>query len=160
MDNRIILFIIAGVSIIILALLCPKKKAGKTTKDYSNEYKPKYVLTTNEKRAFQIINEVTNELGYTVLAKVRLYDLIEPKDRNNKGARWKIQAKHVDYVICDKNLIARYIIELNDNSHNREDRKERDEFVTTALRNCGYKVLNTKYIEKDRLLSWIREQEN
>lgn len=160
MDNGIILLIIAGVSIIVLALLLPKKKASKTTKDYSNEYKPKYVLTTNEKRAFQIINEVTNELCYTVLAKVRLYDLIEPKDRNNKGARWKIQAKHVDYVICDKNLIARYIIELNDNSHNREDRKERDEFITTALRNCGYKVLNTKYIEKERLLSWIREQEN
>lgn len=156
------LFAIAGILIIIINIiaLLPRKKAKKTTKDYSNEYKPKYVLTTNEKKAFQIINEVANELGYTVLAKVRLYDLIEPKDRNNKGAQWKIQAKHVDYVICDKKLIARYIIELNDNSHNREDRKERDKFVTTTLRNCGYKVLNTKYIEKESLLSWIKEQEN
>ena len=94
-----------------------------------------------------------------MLSKVRLFDLIEPLDKTDKGAQWKIQAKHVDFVLCDKSLVARYIIELGDKSHERDDRIERDAFVLTVLRNCGYKVLITKNIDTDRLVSWIREQE-
>lgn len=126
---------------------------------YLKSYKSKYVLTTNEKDAFRKIKEAADETGYTVLSKVRLFDLIEPLDKKDKGAQWKIQAKHVDFVLCDKSLVARYIIELGDKSHERADRSERDAFVLTVLRNCGYKVLLTNNIDKDRLISWIQEQE-
>lgn len=39
------------------------------------------------------------------------------------------------------------IVELDDSSHNRQDRKERDDFVDLILRSVGYKVIHTKYID-------------
>lgn len=127
--------------------------------NYIKSYKRKYVLTTNEKDAFRKIKAAADLTGYTVLSKVRLFDLIEPLNKTDKGAQWKIQAKHVDFVLCDKSLVARYIIELGDKSHEKADRIERDAFVLTVLRNCGYSVLITNNIDTDRLVSWIREQE-
>lgn len=127
--------------------------------NYIKSYKRKYVLTTNEKDAFRKIKAAADLTEYTVLSKVRLFDLIETLDKTDKGAQWKIQAKHVDFVLCDKSLVTRYIIELGDKSHERADRIERDAFVLTVLRNCGYKVLITNNIDTDRLVSWIREQE-
>lgn len=128
-------------------------------RDYTNAYKPKKVMTANEKVAFMKIQEAASELGYTAVTKVRLFDLVEPKQFGDKGAQWKIQAKHVDFVILDKTLTARYIIELTDSSHDAEDRAERDQFVADILQNCGYKILFTRYVDKDRLIEWIRAQE-
>lgn len=125
--------------------------------DYTSSYTPKWLFSYNEKDAFQKIKEVTDRNGMTLLAKVRLFDLIEPKkgSENYKGAMWKVQAKHVDFVICDAKLVARYIIELDDGSHTAEARKERDEFVDTVLQNCGYKVLHTKNIVQTELEAWL-----
>lgn len=160
--EKLLILTLLLITIVAFAIILIKiyKKKKKSHKNYDTAYKPKYILTLNEKRAFQTIKEVSEELGYTALTKVRLFDLIEPKEKNNKGAQYKIQAKHVDFVICDKSLIARYIIELSDSSHERTDRKERDEFVATILKNCGYKVLITKNIDKNSLKEWIKEQEN
>lgn len=55
----------------------------------------------------------------------------------------KVQAKHVDFVLCDKKMVARIIIELDDSSHNRPDRQARDSFVDEILENVGYKVIHT-----------------
>ena len=119
--------------------------------NYTNSYQPKWLFSYNEKDAFSKLQEVAERHELTVFAKVRLFDLIEPKKGcdNYKGALWKIQAKHVDFVQCDKKLIARYIIELDDSSHEAASRQERDEFVTAALENCGYKVLHVKAIDPE-----------
>lgn len=88
-----------------------------------------------------------------MFTKVRLLDLIEPrKDISNyKTALWKIQAKHIDFVICDQNAKVKCLIEINDNSHNRPDRIERDKFVTEILQACGYKLLQTYNITENQL---------
>ena len=59
---------------------------------------------------------------------------------------YKIQAKHVDFVICDKDMHIKVIIELDDSSHDKKDRKERDEFVDLILQSVGYKVIHSRYI--------------
>jgi very-short-patch-repair endonuclease len=44
--------------------------------------------------------------------------------------RNKISAKHVDFLICDPTTMRpRLAVELDDSSHGRRDRQERDEFV-------------------------------
>lgn len=117
--------------------------------DYTGAYKPKWMFTYNEKTAYWKIKAVTDKKGLYLFAKVRLFDLIEPKRdaENYKGAMWKIQAKHVDFVICDKNLVARYIIELDDSSHEAAGRSERDEFVDAVLRAAGYKVIRLNAVD-------------
>ena len=68
---------------------------------------------------------------------------------------YRIQAKHVDFVICDEKLVAKYIIELDDNSHNAPDRIQRDLFVDAVLTKTGYKVLHTRAIDENQILRFI-----
>lgn len=124
-------------TIIIILLICyiiyKRKQNNREIETNETEipinieraYQKKWILTYNEKDAYRKIKEITDKLGYTLFTKVRLFDLIEPVRGNPKYKTnlYKIQAKHVDFVICDEKLVARYVIELDDNSHNSEDRK-------------------------------------
>lgn len=82
---------------------------------------------------------------YVIMAKVRLSDVI---DVRATGATWakarnKIQSKHVDFVLLDPaDLTLRLIIELDDRSHEREDRQKRDAFVDQALAQAGIPILH------------------
>jgi hypothetical protein len=77
---------------------------------------------------------------FTVCPKVSLSDIffVTNPDRN-MSAYNKINRKHVDFLICEaETMKPRFAIELDDKSHNRQDRIERDEFVeelfeTTSL---------------------------
>lgn len=155
-------YIILAVIILFFAIAGTfVKKKGTIEKkdnyDYSNGYKPKWLFSYNEKDAFSKIKNVTDELGLYLFAKVRLYDLVEPKQNVEKkqGHIFKVQAKHVDFVVCDKKLVAKAIIELDDASHDREDRKERDSFVDTVLTSCGYKVLHTRAVMRDEIMTFL-----
>ena len=136
-----------------------EEKAIEPEKNYSGIYKQKWLLSYNEKDQFKKIKEITDKYELYIFTKVRLFDLIEPNRniKNYKEYMWKIQAKHVDFVICTKNLVAKLIIEIDDNSH-KGDRKERDIFVDTVLKNCGYNVmryLNINQIELEQEIQKI-----
>ncbi len=137
------------------------QEQGETTskkgKNYINGYQTKWLLSYNEKAAYRTIKEVAEEKGYTVFTKVRLLDLVEPRDSNKKDQSymWKIQAKHVDFVICDKNLVAKWIIELQDSSHKNGDRIERDNLVKAILTNCNYKILMTYSASKEEINTFL-----
>lgn len=143
--------------IIVIALFSADKAKTKTKSkideksetNYTDGYNSKWMFSYNEKDAFSKIKEIADSMGLYLFAKVRLFDLVEPKQGlDNKTAhQWKIQAKHVDFVICDKKLVARVIIELDDASHDTKTREERDSFVDTVLLNCGYKVLHIRNVE-------------
>jgi hypothetical protein len=126
--------------------------------DYTSSYKQKWLFTYNEKEAYRKIKEITDNLDMHLLAKVRLLDLVEPKKdcENYKGAFWKIQAKHVDFVVCDSKLVARTIIELDDSSHKQQARQERDDFVDKALRSSGYRVIHIEAIIPEELTEFLK----
>lgn len=107
-------------------------------------------MTQNEKAQFRKLISWAHENHYYVFAKVRLADLIKPRN-NNQKLFWKIQAKHIDFLICDGNLKPKLIIELQDGSHRDAKRKERDDFVKEILNSCGYKSLWLYSIEKEIL---------
>lgn len=155
-------WVIVILAFFVVALLANKALDTKKTKtkdnagtdfDYSNGYKQKWLFSYNEKDAYYKIKAITDELGLYLFAKVRLFDLVEPKKEveNKLGHQGKIQSKHVDFVVCDKKLVARTIIELDDNSHETDKRKERDTFVDTVLTNCGYKILHIRAVEPEML---------
>ena len=121
--------------------------------EYSGKYQKKLLLTKNEWHEYRKLKEIAAQKGYQVCPKVRLLDLIEPRrgDPKYKTLFYKIQAKHVDFVICDQNLYVKAILELDDNSHNQADRKERDEFVDLILKDVGYTVIRTRSITEEIL---------
>lgn len=117
----------------------------------SGAYQKKWLLTYNEKDAFKKIKAVTDEIGCYTFSKVRLLDLLEPIKGNPKYKTYfyKVQAKHVDFVLLDEKLVARCVIELDDASHDAEERKLRDEFVDEVLQSVGYRVLHTRAVTEE-----------
>src|SRR5688500_2696654 len=73
--------------------------------------------------------------GLVICPKVRLADLINcPGDAWRQGFGGRISGKHVDFVLADADTLAiRMAVELDDRSHQRSDRRERDAFVDHAL---------------------------
>ena len=81
-----------------------------------------------------------------------MLDLVEPRRGDGyMSLLGKIQSKHVDFVITDKDLRIKAIVELDDNSHDRPDRLERDRFVDDVLTGVGYKVIRTRSITEETL---------
>jgi hypothetical protein len=95
-------------------------------------YMKKDYLLTRAARAFYDVLLVALAGRYDVFAKVRMLDLFYlPKGTKNRmGWNGRIIQKHVDFVICDpKTLGPVTCIELDDASHEMEERQERDAFV-------------------------------
>ena len=117
---------------------------------YDKAYQKKWLLTMNEKAFYRQLCSFAAKKNMTVFTKVRLLDLLEPVKNQPKYKTYfyKVQAKHVDFVLCDTKLVARYIIELDDNSHNAPDRAEGDQFVDSVLQAVGYKVLRLNVFDE------------
>lgn len=137
----------------------PKEQIIENDLPIAGHYKSKWLFSYNEKDAFRKLQTIANKYDLTLLAKVRLFDLAEPI-RNNpkyKTYLYKIQAKHVDFVLCNKKLVAKCVIELDDSSHDIPDRKKRDEFVDAVLTSVGYKILHVSAINIESLEPKIAE---
>lgn len=119
--------------------------------DFENAYQSRELFTRNEWQNYKKLKAIADEKGLVVCPKVRLFDIIEPRlDKKRKLTyRYKIQAKHVDFVICNKDMKILAILELDDNSHYDPERIKRDDFINKILLSVGYTVIHTKYIEHD-----------
>ena len=109
-------------------------------------YRRKFLLTKNEYWFYKNLKEIADKYGYAILAKIRFADLVELNDEAGKSEYMKyfgkIKAKHIDFILCKKeNLYPELLIELNDNSHKKEDRIKRDEFVKKIADKVGYKMI-------------------
>ena len=129
-----------------------EEKADPKT-DYSKSYQRKYLLTKNEYREYMTLRKIAAEKGLIICPKVRLLDIIEPRKGENdyKSLFFKVQAKHVDFVICDKDLRIKAVLELDDNSHDQKDRQDPDAFVDQILTSVGYKVIHTRSVTESTL---------
>ena len=125
--------------------------------NYTNEYKAEYLMTRNEKTQYWLLRSWADANNLIVFTKVRLADLISPREngKNRQKLFWKIQAKHVDFVICDNSIRVKCIIEIMDNSHYDPERIKRDNFVREVLTSCGYKLIQTHHIDHDVLTKII-----
>lgn len=111
-----------------------------------DEYQSKNLLTKYEWKNYMGMRKFVASHGLIVCPKIRLADLVEPRNDSNKS-EWqsrfnRIKSKHVDFVLCDPEMHVKLIVELDDNSHSREDRQERDEFVDAVLTGAGYKIVH------------------
>jgi hypothetical protein len=121
------------------------QKSKKSRKNSFPQYQKKYLLTKNEYSFFQKLKPLAKKNNLTILCKIRLADLIEPIASYDKkdwyAAFNKIKSKHIDFALVDENMHVVMLIELEDQSHLKSDRMERDEFVNAALTQAGYPLL-------------------
>lgn len=148
MDPISIIIIIALIALIIFLNYRNKQTSGDSIKATENmPYRKKFLLTKNEWAFYKSLKPVADELGYTVLAKIRVADLVEVTTKNR--SEWqkyfnKVNRKHIDFVLAKpENLQIVLLIELDDNSHN-ESQKNRDAFIDALYKQTGYKLLRTR----------------
>ena len=147
-DRDLLLLIIGGVIAGLLIWLWRKLRRPDITK----LYRGKTILTDREYEFYTRLRPVADQYDLTVLMKVRLADLLEPKPKD-ENPLWmecfnKIKSKHIDFALADRDTNIVALIELDDSTHARADRTERDIFVNAILENTGYTLLRT-YGETD-----------
>ena len=128
------LFLLALLVIFLLkAALRSKKKTVST-----DQYQGKLALFTVAELAFY--DELKTAVGdsYRIFGKVRLADVIEPKNGLGKPARQRaldgIASKNLDFVLAlPGSLNIACVIELDNSSHRNPDKVERDDFIESAL---------------------------
>lgn len=139
------LYILAGIVVltgIILAVLKPKFEVGREKPKY--QYKRRqFFLTRAEHECYDtLVTAVGNE--YHIFAQVHLPTLLDNKivGQDWRAALAHINRKSVDFVLCDKAYLSpKLAIELDDKTHERPDRQERDKEVERILENAGIPLL-------------------
>jgi len=105
-------------------------------------------LLTAAERDFLAALQQAAPAGHQVFGQVRLANLVQVKQsaRRDKSHWWRIQAKCLDFVLVDSASFApRLVIELDDRSHDRADRRERDAFVDDVLASAGIPILHVRW---------------
>jgi len=141
-----ILIILVVVLAIALAVL---KAKGSLQKGPSKpgDYYLKQSLFTPAERSFLGVLESLNYNGVKIASKVRLADIFGIRKGLERGDRQRalnrISAKHVDFLFIQQGdgrpLLG---IELDDSSHEAEERITRDSFVDTVFSSAGLPIIH------------------
>ena len=142
-ENELFFMLLLLCGILLVVLLYRRFRRPDITKLFT----AKTILTDREYEFYKRLKPLADEYGLSIYTKVRLADLIEPKPKEENPC-WmecfnKIKAKHIDFALADEETAIVALIELDDTSHSRPDRIERDDFVNAVLENTGYTLLRT-----------------
>lgn len=125
----IIILIVACAGIAYLEKIINSKiNNGQIKKSRYRYYAKPYIMTARENECFKVLNEIFGAKWF-VIPQVHLSALLNHKV---KGQNWNaafrhINGKSVDFVLVGKESYKIICaIELDDSTHNRADRKERD----------------------------------
>lgn len=118
--------------------------------DIIGKYEARPLLTDHEMNFYRALKPIADNLGLSIISKVRMADLVKPtanyyRERSEYMSYFgKIKSKHVDFVLCDPDTLkVKLLIELDDRSHDTNRVINRDEFVENVYRDTGYKLLRT-----------------
>ena len=122
-----------------------KKNKRRLPKSYP--YKRGNSLLTPAERSFLGVLDGVAGTNYRIFSKVRMADIICVKTglsrSNRQSALNRINRKHIDFILCNPaDLSILCAVELDDRSHDRSSRKERDLFVDKALDAAGIPILH------------------
>lgn len=124
-------------------------------------YEKRDLLTSNELAFYQILYPIVCQHGWQLLMKMRLADVMAVRKGTEDYMSYfnKIKAKHTDFVFCDpQSLEILAGLELDDPSHDRPDRMERDVFVDNAYAAAGIPLLHVRApIEPEALEALLLE---
>lgn len=102
-------------------------------------------LTQAEKDFFDVLEGIIRN-KYYIFPQINISKLFLIEKGNNYYKHYnRINRKSVDFVLVDKNSLTPLLaIELDDSSHNRQDRMDRDNFVDDIFKNAEIPLLRIK----------------
>ena len=132
--------ILLVVAMILAAAVLIKHLGGRTQTPYVSRER---LVTKSELKFFHELRDAVDE-DWEIFAMVRIADLLKVPRGINKRRSWlnKILSKHIDFVLCDTESLEIVMgIELDDRSHERADRIQRDQFVNSAFQDAEVPLL-------------------
>lgn len=141
-----LVFIIVILAIVVIILEKKLKDIEKMQNEDIQEelnykekyYKKDYLLTQSELKFYKILKKITNDMGYSLFCQVSLYEIVSSKNFKDFA---KIKAKSIDFVITQENCKIVMCIELDDKTHERQKRIERDKFLDKLFKDLEIKLL-------------------
>jgi very-short-patch-repair endonuclease len=140
----IILAIVVAILIVAGAVLNEYSKNVTEPVKFQYKYKSKpYLMTYVENKCYHALVQAVAD-KYYVFPQVHLSAIIDHKVEGQswKGAFSHINQKSVDFVLCDRHYLSpKLAIELDDKTHERPDRIDRDSEVVRVLEQAGVPLL-------------------
>lgn len=104
------------------------------------------IFSEKEGYFYRDVRPIADKLGLIVFTKMRVADLLYiPKGTENEKAWFnRIKAKHIDFILVDRDYHIRLLVEVDDPTHNRPDRQARDQEVDEMFRQQGLEVLHLR----------------
>ena len=116
-------------------------------------YNPKKTLISKSEQSFYSVIKAALPEGYCVFPQINLASFIDKTD----GSRYHNELfRNVDFLITDSEYSPKLVVEINDQTHLTNERKERDEKVQKICEEAGIPILklwtsygvNPEYISK------------
>ena len=146
MNDFIAIAAIVAVLVLFILVILASRLLGHSPQDDRSSYTVKHYLGSKAERSFFGVLSSAVGTEYIVAPKVRVADALAPR-KGLSRSDWqsafnRISAKHFDFVICHASTLRiAAAVELDDKSHDREDRRERDDFLDAAARKAGLPLL-------------------
>jgi len=128
---------------------------GQKTKEHEVDKYPYRLrddfLSRAELSFYKVLLQITGD-SYTVCPKVSLSDIFFVKGPEKTGYFNKISRKHVDFLLCEKETMKPVMgIELDDSSHQRKKRQERDVTVNHIFEAAGFPLARVRNVQSYNL---------
>ncbi len=150
--------LLLGVSA-VLGLVLVAGRGGRKTGFSAADYRAKSLLSAWEAKALAEIHSDL-PLGYHVCPQVRLADAVEIVQRDpslRRAALGRVAQKSVDFAVIDRQGRVALVIELDDRSHDRSDRRRRDEMVDAVLAHCAIPIKRIRPGQRVSVCTHLRE---
>jgi hypothetical protein len=140
------LIFIGPLGLLVLVILGMLLKTRRSTPSSRNVYNLRQSLFSPAERSFFGLLDMLAMPDVVVICKVRLIDIFEVIGGLDHGVRKaaenKISQKHVDFLMIQKSDGKPILgIELDDSSHLRENRVDRDRFVNEVFESVRLPLL-------------------
>ena len=136
LTKLVIAVLIIAVLLIVARFLYKKSKEP----DY---FVKEQLLTKTELEYYDVIRSLISS-QYVILPQVNLASVIDKEG----GSNFRNELfRNIDFGVFDGNLRPIFLIEINDNTHFRKDRKERDKKVLKICKKAGIPLVTF----------WVRE---
>lgn len=143
---KILLIVAALIAVFaMLAVIAAKLRGAPAAK--TDVYYLRKALFSPAERSFLGVLDSLVDRDIRVFGKVRLEDIFGVQKGLDRAARTaarnRINRKHVDFLLVRAtDLTPLCGIELDDSSHEEDDRKDRDQFVDTVFSSGGIPLLH------------------
>lgn len=148
-----IVIIIIVVLLFVMYVIMNNINKAEEPKDEKFPYKVgDKLLSDKELMFYKSLKPITDELGYSIMCKVRLADLaITPRGIPQYMKYFNyVRSKHIDFVICSEDTTPIFAIEVDDKTHDNERNQQSDTFKNRIFEGSSVKLL--------RYRTWTKEQ--